>query len=239
MIRNFDFFKTTFLVCILACGLSLATWAQSSRSVNASNFNSLTVSNGIDLFLSQGSSESIIIKGREEVIKNVVVEQNAGNLVIKYKDGVNWSRLFKNTDIKVYITYKKLNAITASGGSDVNTENILNTDKITLTTSGGSDLELNIVCKDITITTSGGSDLDLKGSAENMVLVASGGSDVDAYGFKVNYAKVNTSGGSDIKLYVEKALDVNASGGSDIHYKGNAALRKMSNSKSADITHIK
>jgi len=222
----------------IACFTTLNVAAQSSRTVSAKNFNNVAVSSGIDLFLTQGNNENVVIKGQEEVIKDVVIEQEGNNLTIKYKEGINWGRLFKGTKIQVYVTVKKLNGISASGGSDVETQNTINTDKMSIKSSGGADLDLNIICKDITISSSGGSDINLKGSAENMVLNTSGGSDVDAFEFKVNYAQVNTSGGSDANVYVNKGLTANATGGSDIHYKGNAALKKVSNSKSADITHV-
>ncbi|RZK56877.1 MAG: DUF2807 domain-containing protein [Pedobacter sp.] len=213
-------------------------FAQSSRNVSVSGFNSIGVSSGINLFLTQGNTENVVIKGDEDVIKDVVVEQKAGNISVKYKDGINWSRLFKGKVINVYVTFKKLNAIAASGGSDVETEGILKTDNISLAASSGSDMDLDIVCKDATIAISGGADIDLKGSAENMKVSASGGSDVNAFDFKVNYAQINISGGSDANVYVNKGLTANATGGSDIKYKGNAALKKLSNSKSADITHV-
>lgn len=229
---------TKLTVLFFASIISINALAQSSRSVNVNNFNNIGVSSGIDLYLTQGNSESLVIKGREEIIKNVIVEQKNGGLTIKYKEGINWKRLFKDNDIDVYVTYKNLTALSASGGSDVNTQNTLKTNKISISASGGSDMELNIVCKDISIAASGGSDIDLKGSAENMVLNSSGGSDIDAYSFKVNYAKVNTTGGSDANIYVEKGLEANATGGSDIKYKGGAALKKTSNSKSGDVIHV-
>ncbi|MNK27917.1 hypothetical protein D3C87_462840 [compost metagenome] len=222
----------------IACFITLNVSAQSSKTVSVKNFNSIGVSSGIDLFLTQGSTESLVIKGLEDVIKDVVIEQEGNNLTIKYKDGINWGRLFKGTSIQVYVNFKKLNSISASGGSDVETQNTINTDKVSIKSSGGADMDLSIVCKDITIASSGGSDINLKGSAENMVLNTSGGSDVDAFEFKVNYAQVNTSGGSDANIFVNKGLTASATGGSDIHYKGSAALKKVSNSKSADITHV-
>ena len=223
---------------VVACLITLNVAAQSSRNVSAKNFTNIAVSSGIDLFLTQGNTESVVIKGREDVIKDVVVEQEGNNLTIKYKEGINWGRLFRGTEIRAYVTVKKLNGITASGGSDVETKSTINTDKMSIKSSGGADLDLNIVCKDISISSSGGSDITLKGTAENMILTTSGGSDVDAFDFKVNYAQVTTSGGSDANVYVNKGLTANATGGSDIHYKGNAALKKVSNSKSADITHV-
>ena len=84
-----------------------------------------------------------------------------------------------------------------------------------------------------------GSDAALRGSGENLRLEASGGSDVDAFGFPVNYVKAAVSGGSDANIYVNKILEASASGGSDINYKGNASLKKMNNSKSSDVNHIK
>lgn len=212
---------------------------QSSRSVNVSNFSAVNVHSDIDLYLTQGDTETLLVKGKKELIKDVVVEQKSGSLTIRYKEGINWNRLFSDADIKVYLTYKKLNAITANGGSDVETQNTLNTDKIKLQASGGADMELFINCKNITVAASGGSDIELKGSAENMVVSATGGSDIDAYEFKVNYVKATASGGSDLNLFVEKGLEVNATSGSDIKYKGNAALKKTQHSKSSDIVHVR
>ncbi|MES2417032.1 MAG: head GIN domain-containing protein [Bacteroidota bacterium] len=213
--------------------------AQSSKNVAVKGFNSLSVSSGIDLYITQAQTESLTIKGSSEVIKDVIVEQSGGSLSIKYKEGISWSRLFKNQSIKVYVNYKTLSSLSASGGSDVYTQNTLKADILNLRASGGSDLKLMLACKDLTISISGGSDADLKGSGENMKADASGGSDIDAFGYIVNYAKVNVSGGSDANIYVNKGLEAGANGGSDVNYKGNAALKKTTNSKSGDINHIK
>ncbi|MEE1947213.1 head GIN domain-containing protein [Pedobacter sp. KR3-3] len=225
------------LIATFGFGLSLA-YAQSSRSVNVKSFDQLTVSSGIDMYLTQGGTESLTIKGNNDVIKDVVVEQNGSSVLIKYKDGINWGRLFKNQSIKVYVNYKNIKSLTSSGGSDVYTENTMKADQLNVRASGGSDVKLTLNCKDLTLSVSGGSDANLKGTAENMQLSASGGSDIDAFGFVVNNAKVNVSGGSDANIYVNKALEAGASGGSDIHYKGNASLKKTTSSKSGDITHV-
>jgi hypothetical protein len=213
-------------------------FAQSSKTVAVGNFSGIGVSSGIDLYLTQTGKESVVIKGDEDVIKDVVVEQKNGSIYIKYKNGISWSRMFKGKKIEAHVSFKNLTAISASGGSDVETQGLIKVANIVLEASGGADMNLNLICKDLTISVSGGADVSLKGSAENMMLNASGGSDLDAYDFKVNYAQVNTSGGADAHIYVNKGLTANATGGSDITYKGNAALKKVSNSKSGDITHV-
>lgn len=213
--------------------------AQSSKNVSVKNFNGITVSSGIDVYLTQGTTETLTIKGDADLIKGVIVTQSGTNILIKYKDGVNWGRMFKNQSIKVYINFKNISNLTSSGGSDVFSEGTIKTDLLNLRASGGSDLKLSLAVKDLSLNISGGSDADLKGSGENMNATASGGSDINAFGYIVNYAKVNVSGGSDASIYVNKGLEAGASGGSDVNYKGNAALKKTTSSKSGDVYHVK
>jgi hypothetical protein len=218
---------------------SASLFAQSSKTVPVSNFNQLSVSSGIDMYLTQGSSESLKFVGDKEALENVTVEKDGTGLKIKYKDGFHLSGLFSSRQsVKVYVTYKNLYALSASGGSDVYTQNTLKTDRLKLQASGGSDLKMVIACKDLEINSSGGSDVDLKGNASNMAVQTSGGSDVNAFDFRVDYARVNASGGSDANVYVVKALEANASGGSDVHYKGSASYKKTSSSKSGSVTKV-
>jgi hypothetical protein len=232
---------------ILHCGAALllivasaasSTFAQSSKNVSIKNFTEVSVASGIDLYLSQGSAESIKFVGDQDLIDNATVEKNGNGIQIKYKQGFRWSGLFSKQSLKVYVTYKNLYGVSASGGSDVYTQNTLKTDRLTLQASGGSDLKMDIACKDIEIHSSGGSDVDIKGTAGTMALHTSGGSDVNALDFRVDYARVDASGGSDANIYVTKALEANASGGSDVHYKGNASYKKTSSSKSGSVTKI-
>lgn len=229
--------SSIFTLLIIGTSINYAI-AQSSKNVNLKSFNQVTVSSGIDLYLTQGNTETLTIKGNDDLIKDVIVEQNAGAVTIRYKEGINWGRLFKNQTIKVYLNYKTLTGLTASGGSDVYTQNNIKSDVLNLRASGGSDLKLMLTVKDLTLTISGGSDADLKGSGENLQLTASGGSDINAFEYSVNNAKATVSGGSDANLYVNKALEASASGGSDINYRGKASLRKTSSSKSGDINHV-
>ena len=236
--KYLNLLKTSAVLLLVIVLNSSNVLAQSSKNVSVKAFNEVTVSSGLDLYLTQTTNEALTIKGNEDLIKDVVVEQNGSALVIKYKDGVNWGRMFKNQSIKVYLNYKNLKSLTASGGSDVYTQNNLKADALNLRASGGADLKLTLAVKDLTLTISGGSDAELKGSGENLVATASGGSDIDAFGYVVNNARVIASGGSDANIYVNKALEAGASGGSDVNYKGSAVLKKTSSSKSGDVNHV-
>lgn len=229
--------KSLFLlfVCTL---FTFSLKAQENKNIGITNFNAVSVANGIDLYLTQSTSENIKLTGHPDLIKNVMVTKEGNTLKIRHKNNGGWGKMFKGQCVKIYVNYKNLEGLDASGGSDVFTQNTLKTEKLSINASGGSDLKLDVVTKDLQVKISGGSDLDLKGSASNMELNSSGGSDVKAYNFVVDYAKVNASGGSDTNIHVTKGLEAGATGGSDIHYKGAAALKKTSSSKSGDIKKI-
>lgn len=213
-------------------------FAQSTKTIPVSNFNKVTVSSGIDLYLSQGSSETAKLVGDKELVDQVVIQKEDESIRIRFKDNFSWRNLFNNKTLKVYLSYKNLQEVSASGGSDVFTQNTLKSSRLTLHASGGSDLKMDVVCKDIEIHSSGGSDVDIKGKATNMSLHTSGGSDVNALGFNVDYAKVSASGGSDANVFVNKGLQAEASGGSDVQFKGNASYQKTSSSRSGSVNRI-
>jgi hypothetical protein len=217
---------------------SATVFAQRTKTIPVSNFNKVIVSSGIDLYLSQGSSETAKLVGDKELVDQVMIQKEGESIRIRFKDNFSWRNLFNNKTLKVYLSYKDLQEVSASGGSDVFTQNTLKTNRLTLHASGGSDLKMDVLCKDIEIHSSGGSDVDLKGKATNMALHTSGGSDVDALGFNVDYAKVSASGGSDANVFVNKALQADASGGSDVQFRGNASYQKTSSSKSGSVNRI-
>jgi hypothetical protein len=198
----------------------------------------VAVSSGIDLYLTQGQTEDLLIKGSEKLIRNLDISQQGGLVIIKYKSGVNISNFFSNEGLKVYLSYKNLNSITASGGSDVYTTNPLKANQLAVIASGGSDVDLKLQVSNLNLTLSGGSDAKLTGAGESLQASISGGSDLNAFAYPVNYAKLKCTGGSDGNVFVNKALETNVSGGSDVTYKGKATLRDTSSSKSSDVRHI-
>lgn len=225
------------LVAVFALSSS-QIMAQESRSVSVKNFNGLSVSSGIDLYLTQGSTESLVIKGKSDVIENVEIEQKGSDVHIKYKSGMNWSSMWRNQTIKVYVSYKTLERLSASGGSDVFSQNAMRATDLTINASGGSDIKLALNCKNLALSVSGGADVELRGTGENFSVSASGGADVNAYDFVVNYAKASVSGGADANLHVNKGLDAAASGGGDVSYKGSAVLKRTNSSKSGDVRRV-
>jgi len=237
--KSTTIFKSALPVLLAFSLNTLTATAQESKNIALTNFNEVSVASGIDLYLTQSNSENIRISGHENLIKNVEVEKSGSSLNIRYKKNISRQHTSKGETLKVYVNYKTLQAITASGGSDVYGQNALKTNSLKIQASGGSDIKMEIAAKDLELNVSGGSDANLKGTVTNMNIQSSGGSDVDALNLISEYAKVTASGGSDANVHVTKGLEASASGGSDINYKGDPAVNKTSSSKSGDVTRIK
>lgn len=112
-------------------------------------------------------------------------------------------------------------SVSASGGSDVEMKHPVRMTTCEVYSSGGSDVDFDdLECTKFKSECSGGSDMSIKGKADRGEMRASGGSDISGYGFRVKHLVCRSSGGSDCYVYAEETLEASASGGSDIYYKG-------------------
>ncbi len=126
--------------------------------------------------------------------------------------------------MNVYLTFKEIDAITASGGSDVESKGTISADRLKVDCSGGSDSNLDLKVGELTCVTSGGSDSYLTGEAKMFYAKSSGGSDLHAIELKTAECEIEVTGGSDAGVYATEKLKVHATGGSDVSYKGDALV---------------
>lgn len=225
--------KTVLLFCTLSLILGLQLNAQTTQERNISGFDEIQVSSGIDLYLKQGNTTSVTVKASDKVINDIETRVEGNKLIIKMKtkNYRDWGRDRK----EVYIVLNDLKRISASGGSDVASEAFKLRD-LSISTSGGSDMSLEVDADAISITMSGGSDINIKGSTTKLDVRASGGSDLSARNLKVDNCKIVTSGASDASIYVTGDLSMTASGASDINYAGNPNVVSSRSSGGADIS---
>lgn len=209
--------------------VSYFTFAQNNaRRVTVKNIKEVHVMSGIDLVIRQGNQESLTLEGNPSALKEIEVLQKNGQLKIRFKSNQGWKNVFKNREIKAYLNIKSIQSIHTSGGSDVESVGTIIASNLSLSASGGSDMNISLRANNLNASASGGSDMLLAGSAANLVASASGGSDIKMEKLASNYANLTATGGSDIYASVSKGLTASASGGSDISYIGNPDIKKSS-----------
>ncbi|AQG80326.1 head GIN domain-containing protein [Spirosoma montaniterrae] len=202
-----------------------------------SGFSGLSVSSGIDVYLTQGNSEKLTIEAKGFDEDEVISEVRNGvlKLYIDRRGIMNWN-FGRNTYVKAYLTFKQLNNLRASGGADVFGQGMLSFRDLNVEASGGSDIKLSLKANELNAEASGGADLILDGSARSLNASGSGGADLDARKLVVEVGNANSSGGSDVYIHATRELSMKASGGSDIHYYGPAKVLAKSESGGSDIT---
>ena len=235
MKRYFVLLATMVLTGIAAAQNEVVVDANAElRTINGS-FQSIKVSGGIDLYLSQSTEESVAVSAAEERFKpgiKTVVEN--GKLRIYY-DGEKFLGL-RNKQLKVYVAFKMIDKIEASGACDVLVAGTITAEALSLHFSGASDFKGNVKVKELNLDLSGASDLSISGTASTVRIESSGASDVKGYGLTTDLCSANASGASDINITVNKELNVHASGASKISYSGDALIKEMHTSGSSKIS---
>ncbi len=223
------------------------------------SFTAIKVSSAIDLYLTQSNACQVAVSAsKEEYRDKIITEVDGGTLIIKIDNHDGWFN-WKNwgdQKAKAYVSVKDLDALTASGASNVRLVNKIESPKLKIKLSGASDLKGDILAGNISVEVSGASDYKGQLEAKNLVIDGSGASKVELNG-KVDDLSVEVSGASDAKLYnliakgaivhasgasnanvnVSQLLKVQASGASNINYKGDASIKEMSNSGASNIRH--
>ena len=219
-------------------GLSVkASAAVVKEERNVGSFTKVSVASGIDLYLTQGNTHAVTIEAEDDIISKVeaVVENNTLTIRIKRGDNISWSG-YKT--LKAHVTALVVEAIQASGGSDIYPQTAINSKgSLAILLSGGSDLKSgHLTAKDISLKLSGGSDAkQLNITAESFDAVLSGGSDCTG-SVSATTIGLKQSGGSDCNLSVNTTtLNVTTSGASDALLSGKTHTIIAKVSGSSDI----
>jgi len=231
------------LFLIVCAALTTAGMAQkvvndkNAEVRNVSGYHGVRVASGIDLYISQGSTEGVAVSANEEKYRNnIKTEVENGILKIYYDNGMGMHFSWGNAkNMKAYVTIKDINELQASGGSDIYVDGALQASNFTMHVSGGSDFHGKLNVSTLVIRQSGGSDVMVSGTAGSLSIDASGGSDFKGEDMISETCNIDASGSSDVSITVNKELNVSASGSSDVTYRGNAVIKKYHASGSSDV----
>jgi Putative auto-transporter adhesin, head GIN domain len=206
---------------------------------NVSGYHAVEVSGGIDLYLSEGE-ESVAISASETKHRDrIKTEVKNGVLKIWYEYNNSHVKIdWGNRKMKAYVSYKALDKVGASGGSDVLVYGAIKSPSLKVDVSGGSDFEGKVEVNNLNVGASGGSDVRISGTAKQLEIDASGGSDFKGYELAADICNLQASGGSDVYITINKELIADASGGSDVHYKGAGLIREIKSSGSSSIKKV-
>lgn len=233
--------KTINLALVIAASLALSACSfnfgkkgngqvvTQERNVSE-NFTEIRGSAGLDVYLTQGNEYKIMVEADENLQQFIETDITNGKLHITTSENISWSEAKK-----VYVTFVEVNSIEASSGAEVVGKSLIKSETLSLKSSSGAELEVEVFSKDITAKTSSGAEIKVSGKASSLLAKASSGSELDAKELLVVTCTAEASSGANIKVNVKELLDANASSGADIRYYGNPTSVNANKSSSGSV----
>lgn len=182
----------------------------------SNNFNSIKVSRGMDVYLTQGDNVSIFVEADENLHDIIITEVEGTTLKIYADENISSSK-----SQKVFVNFKDIQEIVSTSGSDVYSTNMIKAEILKLNTTSGSDMELDLNTDVVECEATSGSDMRLSGITNKLIAKATSGSDIKAGDLKAKQSNAHATSGADIILNTSEELYAKASSGGDIKYYGN------------------
>jgi hypothetical protein len=225
----------TVLLIICASFQSNTLQAEGRQKRDITGFHGVSVSSGIDLYLTQENVEEVFVEADSDDLDKIITKIEGGILKIYVKEKSWFNMNWNNQTRKVHVSFTNLDKIDASAGSDVISQGVLMLKELDMDASSGSDIKIELEADGLNVDSSSGSDIQLKGKANVLQASASSGSDIDASELQTKKCTASVSSGSDIKVNVSEELDANASSGGDISYSGNPKSKNINESSGGDV----
>ncbi len=217
--------------------MSLSTFAQDKTIVNDANaekrslssaFTAITVSDGVDLYLSQGTEESIAVSASEQKYMDrfkTVVEE--GNLKIYFDNkGLNWLGS-ERRKLKAYVSFKTLEKLHASSGAGVNMKSLLTVNKLECSFTSGAQFTGEVNIAQLTVSQNSGSSFEISGKTGELQVDVSSGAIFKGYELAVDFCEAKATSGGGVRITVNKELNAKANSGGGIRYKGAAIIKDL------------
>ncbi|MHA4845288.1 head GIN domain-containing protein [Flavitalea antarctica] len=230
------------ILSILA--LSLLVLSAQAQQINDPNvevrpltgFNSIKVSNAIDLYLSQGDEEAVAVSADKVAWRNHIKTSVQDGVLRIYYENTGDGFKMGNRKLKAYVSVKDLVNLEASGASDVVIAGRMTGGDVRIQMNGASDFRGSVDFKSLDLKLNGASDANITGRVVSLKVDANGASDLKGYELETDICTAEASGASDIKITVNKELSARASGASGVYYKGTGVIRDIKSSGSSSIS---
>jgi len=199
------------------------------RTINAP-FSAIKATEGLDVYLTQGDNESISVEADGNLQELILTEVEDGVLKIHTKENIG-----RATSKKVHVSFRDISSITSTSGSDVYSTNTINSERLDLKSTSGSDMKLDVNTSVLNCKSTSGSDLRLSGKTTRLIAEATSGSDIKAGDLMAESSQVKATSGADITVNTSKELTARATSGGDVKYYGNPEKVDKSDSSSGSV----
>jgi hypothetical protein len=190
------------------------------------DFTKIKISTGLDLYLTQGPRNEIIVEADENLHDIIITEIKDGTLKI-YSEKNIWRAKAR----KVYVTIETLEGLSATSGADVYAKDIIKANNVNIAATSGADIRISLDADSVKTSATSGAGIEVSGIANNHTASSTSGASIDAYELRSKNVTVRVTSGADINVFASESIDAKATSGGDIDFKGSPKnVNKKSNS---------
>ena len=218
------------------------------------DFDEIEVSQAIEAEIIKADFEKVVISAPKNIIDEVLVDNNGGELHIHYKPGI---RVMNTHNVSARIYTKDFSKLNANSAASVKVKDKFVQDKMELEVSSSAavsgDLEANtftisidssgsfdgkIWAVDLDVDASSAASLDLSGKAKNAEISASSGSSISAKDVIVQNLKTDSSSGASVDISASSSINAEASSGGsvNVYKRGNVTNITKNESSGGRVT---
>lgn len=197
---------------------------------NIDDFSELKVSRGMNVYITYGDDTKLMIRADGNLLK--VIETEVIGDVLEISSEAN---IKKAKEKKVFVTTPNLDKLKAFAGSNVYSENTIETGNFIVSASAGSNIKLQLDAKQVEVSASAGSNINLKGKAKSITGKASSGSNIRANELNSSKADCKVSSGANFWVTATNQLMGKASSGGNIFYYGSPENTEIHKSSGGNV----
>jgi len=195
-----------------------------------SEFNSIKVGSGIDVFLTQGDNHTLEVEADENLQSWIRTEVTGNELHIFTEKSIRFAKTKK-----VYVTCKTLERIDISSAGDVTGVTPFKTDKLDIEMSSAGDLKFEVEANEIGISISSAGNAYLKGKTNILKAELSSAGDLNAYDLIAKTGDVSVSSAGNARVYITDEASFQSSSAGDIDYHGEPKIREIRTSSAGSV----
>jgi hypothetical protein len=204
------------------------------------SFHGIEVSTGIELTLTEGSTEEVAVSAaKTEFRDKIVTEVKNGILKIHYETKSGSINKIKETKgLKAYVSYKILDMLDVNTGAEVNINGVLKSSSLSLNANTGGLVKGEVNITTFKVNQNTGSKITLSGKTEKLEIEGDTGSKFNGEGLSTSNCNAKASTGAGIYITVQKELNVKANTGGYVKYKGEAGIRDIKTNTGGSVKRI-
>lgn len=221
--KNLRIVAAVFAILLISAVSSAQIWESVRGNHNVvkkerklQSFKGVKVSSGIDVYLSQGSDEKVVVEADENLHEYITTEIRNGVLNVYTEVSIRDAERKR-----VYVTMKEVNSIQTTSAGDVVGQTPVKTERLDLSASSAGNIDLEVNADELNVNISSSGDVSLKGATRILDADLSSAGDLNAYDLESREADIRVSSAGDAEVNVLDKITARASSAGDITYAGN------------------